>query len=463
MPYGSQERKRATFSEEIEALPKIPLEDDQIQCLKTPENYRESLLESIRNAKDRIYITSLHIENDDAGQEIIKELAEAKKRGVDVKIFVDFYRNQRSRVGADRNKYSAQVLKVAEDSGLEILGVPVAKSEGKGVLHTKGIIIDNVVYYSGASLNDPYLGKNDKFRLDRYWRFENTELANSMVGYLQETMEGKDEVQSLSPDEKIKANIKDKKNKVRKKLKSVQYKAEGVEIDDEDGVMTITPIGGLGKENLVDKAILEILNQARPADKLTIITPYFRPRKKVKKAINNALRRGVEVTIIVGDRKANDFYRSPEEIEKMNDMDLTRKEQAKLAVFDALPMLYETELRRFVRKNEVFVKRGLLNIKVWENNEDTYHAKGVFLNGGETSVITGDNLIKRGLVDAENALLMRNVTNAIQLLLQDEVSYILENTRRLESHKDLPAFSSYPKGAQSLISASPVINLVYPH
>ena len=54
--------------------------------------------------------------------------------------------------------------------GVAIYGVPVQNRELFGVLHLKGFVIDDTVMYSGASLNDVYLARHGRYRLDRYHR-----------------------------------------------------------------------------------------------------------------------------------------------------------------------------------------------------------------------------------------------------------------------------------------------------
>jgi CDP-diacylglycerol--serine O-phosphatidyltransferase len=61
-----------------------------------------------------------------------------------------------------------------------VYGVPVQTRELFGVLHLKGFVIDDCVIYSGASLNNVYLHKFDKYRFDRYHLLHSRELADSM-------------------------------------------------------------------------------------------------------------------------------------------------------------------------------------------------------------------------------------------------------------------------------------------
>jgi len=62
-----------------------------------------------------------------------------------------------------------------------------------------------------------------------------------------------------------------------------------------------------------------------------ICTPYFNFPKSIHREVKRAMKRGVKVTIVVGDKTANDFYISPEEDFK---------------TIGGLPYLYEVNLRR---------------------------------------------------------------------------------------------------------------------
>uniref|UniRef100_A0A1B0C7P3 CDP-diacylglycerol--glycerol-3-phosphate 3-phosphatidyltransferase n=1 Tax=Glossina palpalis gambiensis TaxID=67801 RepID=A0A1B0C7P3_9MUSC len=50
-----------------------------------------------------------------------------------------------------------------------IYGIPINLNEALGVLHLKGCIIDDYIFYSGASISNEYLNQfNTKYRYDRY-------------------------------------------------------------------------------------------------------------------------------------------------------------------------------------------------------------------------------------------------------------------------------------------------------
>lgn len=64
--------------------------------------------------------------------------------------------------------------------GVDIYGVPVQNRELFGVLHLKGIVIDDTVLYSGASFNDVYLNRHGRYRLDRYHSLKDRDLCRCL-------------------------------------------------------------------------------------------------------------------------------------------------------------------------------------------------------------------------------------------------------------------------------------------
>ncbi|MFA0698545.1 phospholipase D-like domain-containing protein, partial [Vibrio sp. 10N.222.49.C9] len=121
---------------------------------------------------------------------------------------------------------------------------------------------------------------------------------------------------------------------LRASLAVTNYRFDCADVTEDK--IAITPIVGVGKRrNLLNMAIVQLLRDAK--DEITICTPYFNFPKSVAKELKKALRRGVKVTVVVGDKTANDFFIDPEE---------------EFKTVGGLPYLYEMNLRRFLKANE---------------------------------------------------------------------------------------------------------------
>ncbi|MDZ7903489.1 MAG: hypothetical protein U5L01_13485, partial [Rheinheimera sp.] len=46
-----------------------------------------------------------------------------------------------------------------------------------------------------------------------------------------------------------------------------------------------------------------------------------------------------------------------------------------------LPYLYETILRKFVKTNQSFIDAGLLDVRLWKHEDNSFHLKGISVDG----------------------------------------------------------------------------------
>jgi Phosphatidylserine/phosphatidylglycerophosphate/cardiolipin synthases and related enzymes len=58
--------------------PKLPQTVADVRTLYAPSDFRTTLLDSIANATQRIYLVALYLEHDDAGREVLNALYQAK-------------------------------------------------------------------------------------------------------------------------------------------------------------------------------------------------------------------------------------------------------------------------------------------------------------------------------------------------------------------------------------------------
>ena len=137
-------------------LPKLrsfPLAAEAFTTLTGAAQFRRTLLEQIAQARRRIYIVALYLQQDEAGQEILDALhaAKAARPELEVVVVVDWLRAQRGLIGAGKqpgNSAWYQQMTRTHASEVPIYGVPVQTRELFGVLHLKGFVIDDCVLYS---------------------------------------------------------------------------------------------------------------------------------------------------------------------------------------------------------------------------------------------------------------------------------------------------------------------------
>ena len=415
-------------------LPKLrsfPLAADAVHILPSAAEFRRCLLQHIAGARQRITLVALYLQQDEAGQEILDALhaAKAARPELEIVVMVDWLRAQRGLIGAGKQPgnaawYQAQTL--AHDTQVPIYGVPVQTRELFGVLHLKGFIVDDCVIYSGASLNNVYLHKFDKYRFDRYHVINNKPLADSMQHFVQHDLiqtpaVHRLDVPSLPSTRSLRSAIGD----LRSRLKKASYDTSAGTVGHFG--LSVSPLLGVGKNNPLSRVICELIASAQ--QQLTLCTPYFNLPLPVTREINRALERGVRIDIVVGDKTANDFYIPPSEPFK---------------VIAALPYLYELSLRRFAKSHQRMIDSGLLNLHLWRDGDNTYHLKGMWVDERYT-LLTGNNLNPRAFrLDLENGLLIDDPQGQWLEPRSAELANIFQHTTRIEGYQQLQTLVDYP-------------------
>lgn len=484
------------------------VEANDIQILHSPQEYTASLLDLIKNAKQRILINCLYLENDESGELIMSALKDAvtKNPFLTVDIFLDYHRALRSRIGQEKklsnaNWYFQQLADfnqklrsqyILDRDPINVYGVPCNGRELFGVYHVKGLVVDDQVLYTGASINNNYCAyqtyRQDRYQLitskrlaDSFYHFALSHFTNTRFTINQSPSRVSVEVTVHDPNHKVTATeqfipasdhidelqaqvlppefnsvvanfagqehytpLKSERQLFRsfrtKYLynSNLQYLRTIItnklnDILPEQVVMV--PLFGVGKDCLLNKVILAAISDAQQS--LTIYTPYFNFTKKLIRLIQRKCQAGVKVTIIVSDKVANDFYNDP------ND--------EKYSPANSLPYLYEMNLRKFVATNQQYLDKGNLEIYLWSHDNNSYHAKGIAIDD-HTYFFTGSNLNQRSFnVDAENALLCYDPYKNLQQKMADEFAYFKQHMVRVTSPEQIETRKDYPKRVRSTI------------
>ena len=422
----------------LERLPRFALTASDFASLPSAADFRQTLLSKLDCAQQRIYIAALYLEQDEAGQEILAAIFAAKQRNpaLDVRILVDWHRAQRGRIGeSNASCNAAWYRKEASLHAVEvpIYGVPTQTRELFGVLHLKGFIIDDLVIYSGASLNNVYLHKQDKYRFDRYHLIRNMALADCMASFMLQHICNDEAVFRLDKPVPGTRSIRKEIRAFRGRLEQAHYHLPRQQVSQQG--MGVTPVVGLGKGNALNRLILQLIAHAQ--HRLVICTPYFNFPMAVLRAINRALRRGVEVTIIVGDKTANDFF-------------IPETEPFKL--IGTLPYLYEMNLRRFAKRRQAQIENGKLNLCLWKDADNSYHLKGMWCDA-QHILLTGNNMNPRAFrLDLENALLIHDPEQLLQPQSHAEQQHILQHTNRIHHYRQLESVRSYPLKVRTILT-----------
>ena len=430
--------KRNKHQQHLAQLPKLTQSVDDVEFFYSPSHFRENLLEKIASATRRICIIALYLEQDDGGKGILSALYDAKRLRPELEIcvLVDWHRAQRGRIGAAASNTNADwyCRMAQENPGIEIpvYGVPVNTREALGVLHFKGFIIDDSVFYSGASLNDVYLHQHDKYRYDRYQLIRNPQMADIMLAWVKQNLiEGRG-VNRLDDAQRPKSpEIKNDIRLFRQELRNATYHFQG---DADNEQLAVTPLVGLGKSSLLNKTIFHLMPCTE--NQLIICTPYFNLPAVLVRNIIQLLRDGKKVEIIVGDKTANDFF---------------IPEDQPFKIIGALPYLYEINLRRFLSRLQYYVNTDQLVVRLWKDEDNSYHLKGMWVDD-EWVLLTGNNLNPRAWrLDLENAILIHDPKNQLMAQRDKELELIRTHTTVVNHYRDLQSIADYPVKVRKLI------------
>ncbi len=412
---------------------RISLNAEDFSVIPSAKAFKNAILEHIENAQSRIYITALYLQEDDAGKEILHALYNAKQQNpdLDIRIFVDAHRAQRGLIGdAACEGNQAFYCKIDEqyEHKIGLYGVLVKTKELFGVLHLKGLVFDNTVIYTGASINDVYLHQAEKCRYDRYHILQCNDLADTMVDYLHRYIIKPGYSPLLNNGQRLDKKTQKKYAKKQKSLfKHSNYNNQVHH--DKGGSIKVTPMVGFGtRGNKVNNSIRDIFKFAR--NTLVLFTPYFNLPKILSKDLKKALDRGVKVTMVIGDKTANDFYIASEQ------------DFSKIGI---IPYIYELLLVRFIKRHQKYIDSGLLNVHLWKNESHSFHLKGMVADD-RNHLITGNNLNPRAwALDLENALLLEDNEQLLKEKWHDELSNVLQFTKKVGHSDELENMADYPK------------------
>lgn len=411
---------------------------DDIEIAPSAADFKQLLLAEIAQAKSRIYISALYIQDDEAGREVLAALykVKAQQPQLDVRLFVDFHRAQRGLIGEKEhggNRDYYLELEQQHSVSIEIYGVPVKRKELLGVLHLKGMVIDNVLLYSGASINDVYLQQAERYRLDRYYRIQNQALADNFCDYFQRYFVDSKLAPRLNqvglPDKQIlKRNI----IRLTKLLKKSKYR--DLPLSEPADIQAAMFVGCGRRGNQLNRVIRDLVKSSQ--NSLVIFTPYFNLPKPLLRDLDAALKRGVKVTLTVGDKKANDFYNADEET---------------FSTVEIVPYIYERLLVAFLSRRQKYLDNGQLILRLWQDGSNSFHLKGLVVDD-RYHMLTGSNLNPRAwALDIENGILLDDIHGKLVNKFTDEFQRITAHTKIITNAEQIEGINSYPEKPRKLL------------
>ncbi|OAQ65379.1 CDP-diacylglycerol-glycerol-3-phosphate 3-phosphatidyltransferase [Pochonia chlamydosporia 170] len=433
--------------------PSFDLRGENIRVIKTPAEFYETLKDRIRNAKQRIFLSTLYIGKSE--KELIDTIQDAMRRNPQLKlsILTDCLRGTReapnpscasllaplvTEFGADR--VEVRMYHTPNLTGLRKKYIPNRINEGWGLQHMKLYGVDDEIILSGANLSTDYFtNRQDRYHLfsskevtEHFWRIHNGVGSFSfLVQPSQEdagfTLTWPKANSAPSPLDDPQAFIKSSSLTLRK---LVAPQAEQL----PKGDFSNTRVYMLGQFSQVMQpdhstelpVITHILQKlALPeyqGSSWTFTAGYFNPAPSLTKLLIGTA--STNNTVITAAPEANGFYKSK-------------------GVSGLLPDAYVLLARRFLdninqnrRENDITLKEWRFGT-VGHPGGWTYHAKGLWVTmPGDTtpsmSIIGSSNYTKRSYShDLEVGALIVTRDETLKKQLGDEQTWLQEHSKKV--------------------------------
>uniref|UniRef100_A0AAF5PUM6 CDP-diacylglycerol--glycerol-3-phosphate 3-phosphatidyltransferase n=1 Tax=Wuchereria bancrofti TaxID=6293 RepID=A0AAF5PUM6_WUCBA len=430
--------------------PYVEVDPEKIKLIKTPTEFYEKLLCLIREAKERIVISTLYFGNGSYEKALVNELEKALAMNPNLKmnILVDYLRGTRGT--AENNsvlllkRYGCIVSMLIHPflyrnfkrltprasvylfhtpclRGLKKMVLPEKVNEVVGLQHMKLLIFDNHIIFTGANLSGIYFTN----RLDRYILIENCpQLANFIDSLVEAVgscsfMLNRQGITSLANKCDIhpfKGNYEAYKSMMYNRVMST-LNAFSKECDLENRFSTGTRIYPLLQMGIVSisqefKFLKNLLSMQNHHLSLTISSGYLNFTDTYTDLISN--QNCFEMDVIYASPQANGFYQAS-------------------GLFGFIPLMY-------VHISYLFYKIMGSTVQMFEYNRPgwTYHAKGVWIDSKQSSLsatmIGSSNFGHRSVHrDLEAQILIITCSEKLKRGLQEERSRILDYTTKVDA------------------------------
>ncbi|MCY6483545.1 cardiolipin synthase [Clostridium aestuarii] len=255
-------------------------QDNNIDIYTNGDDIFDSLINSIKNAKDHIHMVYYIIKNDNLGNKVVKALTKKAAEGIDIRILYD---------GMGSIQLPKHFFNELEKAGGKVACffpsiLPLINIRVNYRNHRKIAVIDGKEsFIGGFNIGDEYLGKSKRFG---YWRDTHLKITGSAVDSLQ---------QRFLLDWRYASTEKiafDKKYFPKKDF----YKGIGVQIVSS---------GPDSEWEQIKNGYLKMIQSAKK--NIYIQTPYLVPDDSITEALKIAALSGVDVRIMIPNKPDHPF------------------------------------------------------------------------------------------------------------------------------------------------------------
>jgi len=255
-----------------------------LKLLEGGKNYFERIEEVLTAAKKSIYLEVYIFSGDSQAKKIVDILCAAAKQGVEVKLIVDW-------LGSSPFQFEAELMAAGVD--LNYYNPAWFGPLGFSRTHRKLVVVDEAIaFVGGVNVCDDTKDAVGNQLAGARW-----DLALEVTGAIVEKVHATflRQWQRLQPKALHPKNIL--KRILEQELPWSSSHFLGLRHGNKEGLAFIAR-DNLHHRRDIERAYLKAIGQAR--DEIWLVTPYFLPGRRLRRALINAAKRGVSVNLLLG-------------------------------------------------------------------------------------------------------------------------------------------------------------------
>lgn len=255
---------------------------NELKLLTSGEDKFDILFDDIRQANHFIYLEYFNFRNDSIGYALFSLLSKKAREGIDVKVIFDDFGNK-----SNNRPLKKRHLKILNERGIKIIRFdPIAFPYINHVFsrdHQKIAVIDGQIgYVGGMNVADYYIrGLEDVGE----WHDVHLRIEGPAVSEL-----CRDFLETWDRENKRYTAVENN----RKNQESITLKDDSLDVGHRVAIVQRVPHVA---PKIMRQSYIAAINSARTS--VRIINPYFVPTIRIRRALRNAVRRGVKVEIMI--------------------------------------------------------------------------------------------------------------------------------------------------------------------
>ena len=261
-------------------MPRVEfIQGNDLHLLRSGAEYFPALLQAINEARNEIYLETYIFQPDETGFRIQQGLIQAAQRGVSVRVVIDW-------LGSGR-EHAEQLCLILLREGVACRLFNPWFRRGLARTHRKITVCDGqVAFVGGLNIIDDLISDDGSgIRLP----FPRWDFALRILGPLVPVIHSEVDAQWR------KAGAMDLRSRFGL-LRSLRQEARLA--SQQTGLAALLVRDNLRNRSSIQKAFLQALGRAK--QRAVLVTPYFAPGRKFRRAMTMAAQRGVEVVLLVG-------------------------------------------------------------------------------------------------------------------------------------------------------------------